>query len=704
MRVPYSWLKEYLPQAPPAEELAEVLTLGGLEVEEIENWAAEDGGAQDQVLLTSVTANRGDLLSMVGVARHAAALLGIDFAPSTFNEEFIATPTGDSRQATSGEVTVELVDPEGGPRYSGLLLQGLQVAPSPDGLRYRLEAAGIRAINNVVDATNYLCWELGQPMHAFDFRFLQDGHIIVRRARPGEEVMLIDESVPFLTEEDVVIADPIGAVALAGVMGGLDSQMRDSTTTVLLEAAHFDPTSIRKTSLRLGISTESSYRFERHVDPNLTLPALARAAELILEFAGGEVAGPAVDVQDREFAPWDLTLRPERCNAVLGTNLGPEQMAEYLRRLGFSVAEGDKLTVTVPTFRRDVEREVDLIEEVAIVHGYDNIPLTIPGRLHRSGRLTKEQQIEARARELLRQCGLNETLSFSQMSPQDLDKLGWPSEAQERRFVRLSNPLSAEQTVMRTTLLPAMLQACAYNQRQRVPYVALYEINPVFFAREEGELPEEHRRLAVILVGSPFTATWNLAAEITTPDFYRMKSLVEQFISGLGLEDLRFARGEHPVFATAACAEVFQGEQSLGWLGEIAGPALEAYELEGPVFAGELDFEAIVAAATPHKQYCPLPRFPAAFRDVAVALPDTDEFNAAAVAVQLREVAGEHLESVQPFDLYVDPERLGAQRKSLAFELVFRAPDRTLTDQEVEAAMERVHARLEQIGGQVRKQ
>lgn len=704
MRVPYSWLKEYLPAAPPAEELAQALTLGGLEVEEVKNWAAEDGGAQDQVLLTSVTANRGDLLSMVGVARHAAALLGLDFAPPNIQQKLIANPLTDSRQAASGEVTVEIVDPQGCPRYSGLLLAGVQVGPSPDWLRYRLEAAGIRAINNVVDATNYLCWELGQPMHAFDFRFLQGGHIIVRRAGSGEEVMLIDGSVPSLTEDDVVIADPLGPVALAGVMGGLDSQMRDSTATVLLEAAHFDPTSIRKTSLRLGLSTESSYRFERHVDPNLTRPALARAAELILEFAGGEVAGPPVDVCAEEFAPREVTLRPERCNAVLGTDLRPAQMTEYLRRLGFSVREGEKLTVMVPTFRPEVEREVDLIEEVAIVYGYDNIPLTIPGRLHGSGRLTAEQQIEAWARVLLRQCGLNETLSFSQMSPRDLDKLNWPPAAPERRFVRLSNPLNAEHSVMRTTLLPAMLEACAYNQRQRVPYVALYEINPVFLARAENELPEERRHVAALLTGSPLTSTWDLPAETTAPDFYWIKSLLEQFVSGLGGEDLRFAQSEHPTFAARACAEVFQGEQPLGWVGEIAASVREAYDLEGPVFACELDFEVLAATARLVKRYHPLPRFPAARRDVAVTLPNTEEFNAAAIAEYIREAAGDYLQSVQPFDLYVNPEQLGGQHKSLAFELIFRAPDRTLTDQEVEATMQRVHTRLEEIGGQVRKQ
>jgi phenylalanyl-tRNA synthetase beta chain len=704
MRVPYSWLKQLLPGLPAAEELARVLTMGGLEVEEVRAWAPEGGGPEERVLLTKVTANRGDLLSMIGVARHAAALLGLEFTPPVPPLHLLGEIARDSRQAVAGAVTVEIADPVGCPRYSGLLLTGVAIAPSPEWLQHRLEAAGVRAINNVVDATNYLCWELGQPMHAFDFRFLEKGHIIVRRARPGEQVMLIDESVPALTEQDVVIADPLGAVALAGVMGGRDSQVRETTTAVLLEAAHFDPTAIRKTSLRLGMSTEASYRFERHVDPNLTLPALARAAQMIGEMAGGEVPGPAVDVAARDFSPRQVSLRPARCNALLGTDLSAAQMSDYLRRLGCEVEEGEPLRVSVPTARWDVEREVDLIEEVAIVHGYGNIPETLPGRLQRSGRLTREQRIARKAGEVLRECGFNETLSFSMMCPADLEKLRCVPEARERRMLPLLNPLAADSAVMRTTLLPALLSAVAYNQRQRVRDVALYEINPVFLAREEGELPQEEPRVAGILTGSPFTSTWNLPADTAQPDFYWLKGLVEQFLSALGLTDCRIEPAEHPSFAAGACARAIRGEWLLGLLGEVAAEVAEAYDLEGPVYAFELDFGAITAAANLARQYRPLPRFPAALRDVAVAVPDTDDFSAAALADEIRRAAGEYVESVRAFDLYINPERLGAGRKSLAFELVFRVPDRTLTDAEVDQAMANVHARLEALGGEVRRQ
>ena len=298
---------------------------------------------------------------------------------------------------------------------------------------------------------------------------------------------------PELTAEDVVIADPLGPVALAGIMGGRDSQVRESTTRVLLEAAHFDPTAIRKSALRLGMSSEASYRFERFVDPNLTLPALALAAEMIVELAGGKIAGPAVDVATREFVPRQVSLRPRRCNALLGTDLSAEQMSNYLGRIGCAVEAGEALQVGVPTARWDVEREVDLIEEIAIVHGYENIGQTLPGALHASGRLTREQRIARKAGEVLRECGLNEALSFSMMCPADLEKMRCAPEATEWRALPLLNPMLAESSVMRTTLLPALLGAVAYNQRQRVREVALYEINRCSSPRRRGRCRRRSR-------------------------------------------------------------------------------------------------------------------------------------------------------------------------------------------------------------------
>ncbi|MBC7288652.1 MAG: phenylalanine--tRNA ligase subunit beta [Armatimonadetes bacterium] len=703
MRIPYRWLKELLPDAPEPEKLASALTMGGLEIEEIVSWRSEDGRAEDLVLLSKVTANRGDLLSMVGVARQAAAVLGIDWQPPSYSIAETEQPLVGWPVVQFSDATIEVQAPEACPRYSALLISGVRVGPSPDWLRWRLEAAGVRSICNVVDATNYVVWELGQPLHAFDFKLIVDGHVIVRMARDGEVIVTIDGQARALSSEDLVIADPKFPIALAGVMGGLDTEVRASTTRVLLESAHFDATTIRKTSLRVGLSTEASYRFERYVDPNLTLAALARAARIIQETAGGTIEGPALDLREREFAPRRISLRPARCNALLGTDIQADQMAAYLRRLGMEVqesaaAEPEVLEVVVPTFRADVEREVDLIEEIAIVHGYDNIPLTIHGHLVGSGRLNPAQRLERRVRELLRECGLSENLSYSMMSPDDLDKLNLPPDAAERRIVRLANPMSADASVLRTTLLPALLNACLVNQNQGVADVALFEIAPVFI-EQDGEKPAEPKRLAGVLMGNPFTAEWGL--QTSQVDFFWAKGIIEQLAEALGVE-LQWRPTSHPTYYPGQAAEVVLNGRVVGRVGRIAKSVLEAYDLRKDVYAFELDYDALAAAAQPLKQYSRLPVMPAARRDVAVVAPDDDQHSAAALADVIRQAGGELLESVTVFDVGADPKRFGPGRRSIAFRLVWRAPDRTLTDEEVEGLMAAVFEALRAAGAEIR--
>jgi len=567
-----------------------------------------------------------------------------------------------------------------------------------------MEAAGIRSINNVVDCTNYVVWEMGQPLHAFDFRLLKDGHIIVRRAEEEEKLLLLDDTWQTLGPEDVVIADPMGAVALAGIMGGTDTQVSETTSRVLLESAHFDPVAIRRTSLRLGVSTEASYRFERHVDPNLTLPALARAAELIMMTAGGQLAQAAIDVRARDFVSKSIELRPARCNSILGTDLDARAMADFLRRLGFGVEEGEPLTVDVPTFRPDVELEIDLIEEVAIVYGYENIELTVPGHLTTTGRLTKEQRLRRHAGELLRQCGLYENLSYSMMCPGDLAECHWPQDDVCSDFLELANPASSDLTAMRTTLFPGLLTAAAGNARQRVGDVALYEIGTVFFPQDEQSLPRERQHVAAVMTGSPLTADWNLPAGQTQVDFYYMKGIIEQLCQGLGVSGLSFSCQEHSVFSAGKCAELLMDGEHAGVVGEIATEVAEAYDLPEGACAFELDLDMLLERAVLYTAYQPVARFPAAERDLAIVVPDDDEFASARLIDEIKQAAGDFLESVTPFDVYSDPQQIGAGRKSIAFRLVFRAEDRTLTDAEVDAAMSAVHSYMEEeIGAEVRK-
>jgi len=732
MRVPYSWLMEYVKTDASPEQLAHVLTMGGLEVEEIEEWTSEDGEASDQVLITSVTSNRGDLLSMIGVARHTAALLDAPLELPDFARPETDDPLRAETDLTEGDTRVQLVDVDGCPRYSALRITGVEVGPSPPWLAHRLEAAGIRPISNVVDATNYVVWEVGQPLHAFDHRLLVEGHIIVRRAEDGERMMTIDGEWRHLTAEDLVICDPKGPVAIAGIMGGADTQMRELTRDVLLESAHFAPTLIRRSAQRIPLITEASYRFERYVDPNLTLPALARAAELVLETAAGEVVGPALDVCARDFEPRQVTMRPERCNAVLGTDLSADEMAALLERLGLEVrmqfslsvrgveayldgsvpvAEEDSesvsrrpsvdleepgaLAVTIPTRRPDLEREIDLIEEVAIVHGYENIPMTMPASSQQPGLLTREQKLERRASELMRAAGLCETLTFSMMGQPDLDALGVPEDAPERSALCLRDPMAEDQNLMRTTMLPAMLDAARSNARQRVADVALFEIGRVFLPGE-GQLPEERRRLAAVAMGSAMTSTWNLPEGAAEVDFYWVKGVIEQLCDGLAIEDVAFGRAEHASLHPGCCATLIVAGEEAGAFGEVAPEVQEAYHLPRRAYVMELDLEALMKHARLHVQYQPLPRLPAALRDLALVVPDDEVHSAATLTEATRQAAGEELESVNVFDLYRDPERVGEGNKQIALRLSFRHPDRTLTDEEVDALMQAVTDRLEQ--------
>ena len=704
MQVPYSWLKEMLGEAPEPEELAHVLTMGGLEVEDIVPWRSEDGAAEDVILLTAVTSNRGDLLSMVGTARQAAALLGMDWTPPrpSLPETDGALWGGDA--VCWEDVTVQVWAPEACPRYSALLIDGVRVGPSPDWLRLRLEAAGLRSINNVVDATNYVLWELGQPLHAFDAERVTHRHVIVRMAEAGEKIVTLDGQERELSDQDLVIADPSGAIALAGVMGGLSTEVTDATRRLLLEAAHFDATTIRRTSLRTGLTTEASYRFERTVDPNLTLPALARVAEIILQTAGGRIEGPAIDVRAREFEPRRLTLRPARCRALLGASIPRADMVTFLRRLGMTVDAGPSvdedapLAVTVPTFRPDIQREVDLIEEVAIVYGYDNIPLTVHGNLTDTGKLTERQKLERRARALMRQGGLNEAVSFSMMDRADLDRLQIPADAPERRTVEIANPISAEASCMRTTLLPGLLRACVNNQNVGVDDVALFEVGKVFLAAGPGIQPLEPKRIAGVLMGNLFTAEWNLGMRL---DFFWLKGLLEQFLRELGVV-AQWRRGQHPSFHPGQCAEVCLGAASVGVAGAVAPAVLQAFDLRQQVFAFELDLDAILDAAETTRAYRPLPRFPAALRDVAVVAPDDDEHSATRLEATIKNAGGEYLDEVRLFDVFADEAKLGPGRRSLAFHLVWRAPDRTLRDEEVDALMAKVFQALAAAGAEVR--
>ncbi|MBD3291545.1 MAG: phenylalanine--tRNA ligase subunit beta [Armatimonadia bacterium] len=722
MRVPYSWLMEYIDADIPAEELAEELTMGGLEVEEIEDWDSADGKARDTILITSVTSNRGDLLSMVGIARHTAALLRCDLNLPELTIPEIEEPNVAESDLEQGDTRITIQDLEGCPRYSALRLVGVDVRESPDWMRYRLEAAGARPLGNVVDSTNYVLLELGQPLHAFDHKLLVKGHVIIRRAEPGETLTTIDENTRELTESDLVIADEKGAIALAGIMGGVDTEMRERTQDVLLESAHFNPTMIRRSAQRMTMSTEASYRFERFVDPNLTLPALARAAQLIERTGAGEVVGPAMDVRAETFSREAIDLRPARTNWVLGTELETEEQVELLERLGFSVeidtSEAEQaaenlperdwlkpypdemqtsefLTVGVSTRRPDIEREIDLIEEIAIIYGYNNIPTTLPRAITGAGTKTRLQKLEDRVSEVMRAAGLCENVSYSMMGGCDLDFLCIGADSPEREALCLRDPAAENQELMRTTLLPGLLQAAQYNVRRRVDDVALFEIGRVFLDTGDGKLPEERQKLSALCMGSARTSTWNLPDEYEEMDFYWLKGQLEQLFRRLHVANVTFERGEHDSLHPGRTAEVLVDGASVGYLGEIAPDVQNAYDLPEPACVLEIDLQMVLAEASLLARYEPQPRQPAATRDLALVVDDDEDHTGGRLIEAAEKAAGEHLESARIFDVYTDPERLGQGRKSVAMRLTFRHAERTLTDDEVDEAMQQVITHME---------
>ncbi len=693
MRVPYGWLLEHLNTDLSPQALADALTMGGLEVEEVDAFYGEP------VLLTKVTSNRGDLLSMIGVARQAAAILDTTFQPPELRVE----ESGDPIDAA---IHIEIADPDLCPRYSARLVRNVKVGPSPRWLQQKLLAAGMRPIHNVVDATNLVMWELGQPLHAFDYDLLGGRRIIVRRAHPGEDVTTIDEQPRILTADDLVIADASVAVAIAGVMGGADTEVQAQTTNVLLESAHFDPASVRLTAQRHGMQTEASYRFERAVDPSGTIAALDRVAQIIAQSAGGAVAPGVVDVHPRPREPKHLTLRPERVDAILGVSVAPAEAADALRRLGLTVTvkEGDRFEVTVPTFRPDIEREIDLIEEVAIVHGYDKIPLTLhPSQVLEQG-WGPQQRLELLAKEVLLQCGLSETLTFSMISPREFHRIRLPADSDARRLVALANPMSKQHSVMRTTLLASALRAAEVNARRRILDMAFFELGRVYLPAPGDELPREPRRLVALATGSPMTSSWNLPGETGKVDFFWLKGVLEQLLRAMGIDGAEYVPTEHPTFHPGRCARVTLDAKALGIIGEVHNSVQRAYELPDRVYLFEMDFEAISDVAWSAKPRAAVPAFPAAKRDIALVMPDDAAHSAAVVEETIREAGGELLRDVMVFDLFTDEAHLGKGRKSLAFSLEFRSDERTLTDDEVDELMQRItRAAQEKLGATLRE-
>lgn len=643
---------------------------------------AQYQGMSDTVLELEVTPNRPDCLSMAGVAREVGAVTGEPArVPSGMPEE--------SGAPAAGAVSVRIEDPQLCPRYTARLIRGVKIGPSPDWLAERVAASGARPISNVVDVTNYVMFELGQPLHAFDAATIgvADGKaaITVRLAAPGEHLTTLDGQDRALAADTLVIADPTGAIALAGVMGGGATEVTDTTVDILLESACFAPASVGRTSRRLQLFSEASQRFERGVDPNGCVAAVDRAAQLLAEVAGGTVAPGVVDAYPRPVEPLVLPLRIGRMNALLGTALDAAEVVRILEALGLGVTcEGDLLTVTVPTFRPDLTREIDLVEEVVRVHGMGNVVSTLPAGRGRVGGLTADQRRRERIAEALRGAGLNEAITWSFADPDDVTRTGWEFGPEERP-VTLLNPMSTDQAVMRFSALPGLVRAVAHNRRHGAADVHLYEIGSVWWTAPGRKLPKEREVLAGVLAGSWNRPGWNDAP--APLDIFDAKGVLASVVDELGVARFKVREASLPFLQPGRSAEVLVGGDVVGWLGEVHPRVLDAYECAGPVAAFELQMKPLLKSARDVRPFVDLPRFPAVKIDLAIVV---DEAVTAERAEQsIRSAGGKMLEEVRLFDVYRGAG-VGEGRKSLAFSLTYRDPARTLTDEEVAAAHDKV--------------
>ncbi|MFR2513803.1 MAG: phenylalanine--tRNA ligase subunit beta [Oscillospiraceae bacterium] len=628
-------------------------------------------GNDDTVVDFEITNNRPDCYSILGLAREAAAAFN---KPMRHHDPVV-------RGGAAGELSelleVEVPAEDLCRRYTARMVRNVKIAPSPKWLRQRLRANGVRPINNIVDITNYVMLEYGQPMHAFDYRYVGSGKIVVRRSEPGEVLTTLDGNVRTLTPGMLVIADETKPIGLAGIMGGENSEIMDDTVDVVFESANFNGTSIRQTALALGMRTEASGKFEKNIDPLLTLPAVDRACELVELLGAGEVMDGVIDVLNDIPEPRTIELEPDRINALLGTDISEADMVEYLRRLEIPV-EGHE--IRVPSWRPDLVGMADIAEEVGRLFGYNNIPTTTFRGAATEGGYTEAMKLENRAGSLCRSLGYSEILTYSFVSPSIFDQIRLPEDSSLRNAMRIQNPLGEDASIMRTVALPSMLAILARNNAYHNDAVKLYELAKVYLPKPGQILPDEPKHLVLGTYGEH-------------EDFFKMKGEIEAFLRGMNVPEARYTAEKHdPTFHPGRCARVSVGGVDLGCFGQIHPLVARSYGIDGEIFAAELNFTALLSLQLPEKTYTPLPKYPAVTRDIAVVCGEA--VTVAALSDCIRAAGGKLLRSVELFDIYRG-KGIASGSKSAAFRLTLRADDRTLTDADSDGVVSAVLAALE---------
>lgn len=639
-------------------------------------------GLNDTVFEIEVGANRPDCLSVLGVARECAASLNksIKLPELSYTE-------GNGSIDDYVKVTVD--DGELCERYVARAVKNVKIAPSPKWLRDRLTSAGVRSINNIVDITNFVMLEMGQPMHAFDHKDIRGSHIIVRRARQGETIVTLDSKERALTEDMLLICDAQGPIGIAGIMGGENSEIKEDTTTVIFEAAKFRQGNARRTSRSLGLQTESAMRFSKGIDTAGCKNAMDRALHLVELLGAGDIVPGEIDIVSADLSPRTVTVAADRINSKLGTEIDAQDMACYLRSVFIPTTLADGvLTCSIPSFRGDISMGDDIAEEVARMYGYNNIPVQSMTGLVKRGVYSAEEASVDKARKLLTNLGCFECITYSFAATADYEKLNLPADDKLRRMVRILNPLGEDQALLRTSPLPDMLKVTAGNLNRKVKDIRLFESGRVYLPTiDGGELPEERKYISIALCGEE-------------EDFFSLKGIVQNLLDAFGIRGTKYMADGAEYFHPGRRASVYAGGEKLGELGEIHPDVSGAFGISKRVYFAELWLIRICEAADEVVKYEPLPKYPAMERDIALIV--NEEVPAGDLLDCIRVNAGPYFESAALFDVYTG-ERLGEGKKSLAFSIVLRAKDRTLMDEEAAASIDAVvNAAQAEFGAKLR--
>ncbi len=639
-------------------------------------------GLDDTNVEYEITSNRVDCFSIIGMAREAAATFDLDFKPPVIEVKEA------SKERTEDYVSVEIEDTKLCRRYIARVVKNVKIGPSPKWMQDRLRSQGIRAINNIVDITNYVMEELGQPMHAFDLATIAGNKIVVRTAKDGDKFTTLDGVERDLDKDVLMICDGEKEIGIAGIMGGENSMVTDSMDTLLFEAACFDGTNIRQSERRLGLRTDAAGKFEKGLDPNLAEQAINRACQLVEEMGCGEVLKGSVDIYPEPVEPWTLPFEPEKMNALLGMDIPVTMQLHIFDRLGVTYNEADQ-TLTIPTFRQDLHCMADLAEEIARIYGYDQIPSTLPTTNAGIGGVSYEESINRTARMIAEENGFSQAMCYSFESPKVFDKLLIPEGSQFRQAITISNPLGEDFSIMRTLPLNGLLTSLSINFNRRNKNVRLYELGKVYIPKELPlkELPDEKEKLALGMYGNG--------------DFFTLKGVVEELLNKYNFgKDVEYVpTKDYPFLHPGRQAEIKKGKLSVGYIGQLHPEAALNYDMKGEVYIAVINMDTAAMLAKSDIKYKGIAKFPASTRDLALVC--SEDVYVGDIEKIIRKNAGKYLESLELFDVY-QGEQLGEGRKSVAFSLSFRSLDHTLKDDEVNPAIDKILSALSEKGIEIR--